>query len=103
MRTDARNEALALHCLELGAGQESELLNVFRTLTKEHPEEPMHLRNFARAYLKVGKPLLAVVQYQKYLVVQPNPIAYRELAQIYLQLNRGKNAEEMIKKAEALE
>jgi tetratricopeptide (TPR) repeat protein len=102
LRMHPGNETLIRRTLELGSGHEDELMNLFRTLTRDHSDEPLHFRNFARVYLKLNKPILAVVQYQKFLVVRPTPDGYRELASAYTLLNREKNAAEALKKAEEL-
>ncbi|MBT9589129.1 hypothetical protein IV102_37725, partial [bacterium] len=102
LRTHPGNEPLIKKTLELGQGNEAELMNLFRTLTRDHLDEPLHFRNFARVYLMLNKPILAVVQYQKFLVVRPTADGYRELAHAYTLLNREKNASEALKKAEEL-
>jgi len=102
LRLHPGNESLVQRTLKLGDGQDDELLSVFRTLTRDHLDEPLHFRNFARVYLKLNKPMLAVVQYQKYLVVRPTADGYKELAHAYTLLGREKNAAEALKKAEDL-
>ncbi|ODT14161.1 MAG: hypothetical protein ABS35_35630 [Kaistia sp. SCN 65-12] len=102
MRAHASNEGLVARTLQLGEGRDEELLNVFRVLIRDHSDEPLHFRNFARCYLKQNKPILAVVQYQKYLVARPTAAGYRELAEAYTLLKREKNAAEALKKAEEL-
>jgi predicted Zn-dependent protease len=87
---------------ELTHGQESEYLNVFRDLTKTDMDVPGHVRNFARAYLRLGRPLLAVVQFQKYLNASPSSAGYRELAEVYQKLNRERNVTEANTKANEL-
>jgi hypothetical protein len=87
---------------DLTQGQESEYLNIFRDLTKTEMDEPRHVRNFARAYLRLGRPLLAVVQFQKYLNSSPSSVGYRELAAVYLKLNRERNVNEATQKADDL-
>lgn len=88
---------------DLANQQESEFLNIFRDLTKTETAEPRHVRNFARAYLRLGRPLLAVVQFQKFLNASPSPKGYRELADVYQKLNRERNATEALAKAEEME
>ena len=102
LRTHPANEGLINRTLALGEGRDEELLNVFRVLTRDHVEEPLHFRNFARAYLRQNKPILAVVQYQKFLVAKPTADGYRELAEAYTLLKRDKNAADALRKAEEL-
>jgi hypothetical protein len=102
LRAHPGNEGLINRTLALGEGRDEELLNVFRVLTRDHVEEPLHFRNFARAYLKQNKPILAVVQYQKFLVARPTSDGYRELAEAYTLLKRDKNAADALRKAEEL-
>ncbi|MFN8607977.1 MAG: hypothetical protein U0931_10620 [Vulcanimicrobiota bacterium] len=102
LRAHPGNEGLINRTLALGEGRDEELLNVFRVLTRDHVDEPLHFRNFARAYLKQNKPILAVVQYQKFLVARPSADGYRELAEAYTLLKRDKNAADALRKAEEL-
>ena len=102
LRVHPGNEGLINRTLALGEGRDDELLNVFRVLIRDHMDEPLHFRNFARAYLKQNKPILAVVQYQKFLVARPTPAGYRELAEAYTLLKRDKNAADALRKAEEL-
>ncbi|MBX3172065.1 MAG: tetratricopeptide repeat protein [Candidatus Eremiobacteraeota bacterium] len=102
MRHHPGNEGLILRTLALGEGRDEELLNVFRVLIRDHADEPLHFRNFARCYLKQNKPILAVVQYQKFLVARPTAEGYRELAEAYTLLKRDKNAADALRKAEEL-
>jgi tetratricopeptide (TPR) repeat protein len=102
LRQHPANEKLIRRTLELGEGRDEELLNVFRVLIRDHSDEPLHFRNFARCYLKQNKPILAVVQFQKYLVARPTAAGYRELAEAYTLLKRDKNAAEALRKAEEL-
>jgi len=102
LRVHPANEGLISRTLVLGEGKDDELLNVFRVLIRDHLDEPLHFRNFARAYLKQNKPILAVVQYQKFLVARPTPAGYRELAEAYTLLKRDKNAADALRKAEEL-
>ena len=53
--------------------------------------------------LALGRPLLAVVQFQKFLNASPSPKGYRELAEVYQKLSRERNATEALAKAENLE
>ena len=102
MRRYPSNEGLIRRALALGEGRDEELLNVFRVLIRDHADEPLHFRNFARCYLKQNKPILAVVQYQKFLVARPTAAGYRELAEAYTLLKRDKNAADALRKAEEL-
>ena len=102
LRLHPGNEGLIQQTLALGEGRDEELLNVFRVLIRDHADEPLHFRNFARCYLKQNKPILAVVQYQKFLVARPTAAGYRELAEAYTLLKRDKNAADALRKAEEL-
>jgi len=103
LKASPDDDVVLARVFELGVGQEEVILNYFRALSRDQPDEPLHCRNFARAYVRLNKPILAVVQYQKYLVARPNPAGYRELAETYAMLKRDKNVAEALKKAEELE
>jgi len=96
------DEALLQQAFEAGKGRDEELLAYFRALTRDNASESLHIRNFARLYLHLGKPILAVVQYQKFLVTSPSEEGYLELANIYTGLKRERNAAEAMRKAEEL-
>jgi tetratricopeptide (TPR) repeat protein len=97
------HEQLVAWTFEFGEGQDDNLLAGLRNLVRDDPNQPLHVRNFARCYMKLNKPILAVVQYQKYLVAAPSASGFRELAQAYRSLGREKNAEDAEQKAQALQ
>ena len=103
LRRDPDHAEVMEWAWELSQGQEGEFLNVYRDLTKSDADEPRHVRNFARTYLRLGRPLLAVVQYQKYLHARPSSEGYHELADVYRKLNRERNADEAVQKADELQ
>jgi tetratricopeptide (TPR) repeat protein len=88
---------------KLANENESDFLALFRELSRPSNADPRHSRNFALAYLHRQRPLLAVVQLQKYLQKLPNPAGYRLLADVYQRMNRQSNVDDCIRRAEALE
>lgn len=86
----------------LSNSNEADFLALFRELARSLTADPRHCRNFAQAYLKLQRPLLAVVQYQKYLQKCPTFEGYQELAEVYRKMNRQSNADECLRKAAEL-
>jgi tetratricopeptide (TPR) repeat protein len=88
---------------QLSKENESDFLALFRELSRPSNADPRHSRNFALAYLHQNRPLLAVVQLQKYLQKSPSASGYRLLADVYQRMNRQSNVEDCLRRAEALE
>lgn len=88
---------------QLSKENESDFLALFRELSRPSNADPRHSRNFALAYLHQNRPLLAVVQLQKYLQKSPSASGYRLLADVYQRMNRQSNVDDCIRRAEALE
>ena len=103
LRTRPENERLLEAVLRDGRQHEEVLLNFFRSVTRTPDVNPLHFRNFARFYTLMEKPMLAVVQYHKFLGARPTPSGYRELARAYSAMGREKHAIDAERKAGELE
>ncbi|MFN8610783.1 MAG: tetratricopeptide repeat protein [Vulcanimicrobiota bacterium] len=78
------------------------LLKVFRELSLEAPDEPYHVLNLARAYAHTGSDSLAVLQYRKYVKMEPTSEGYRELGETYERMGKSELASQAIRRAEQL-
>lgn len=78
------------------------LLKVFRELSLEAPDEPYHVLNLARAYAHTGSDSLAVLQYRKYVKMEPTSEGYRELGSTYERMGKGELASQALRRAEQL-
>ncbi|MBS2034052.1 tetratricopeptide repeat protein [bacterium] len=78
------------------------LLKVFRELSLEAPDEPYHVLNLARAYAHTGSDSLAVLQYRKYVKMEPTSEGYRELGQTYERMGKSELASQAMRRAEQL-
>lgn len=78
------------------------LLKVFREFTVEDPDEPYHVLNLARAYAHTGSDSLAVLQYRKYVKMEPTSEGYRELGQIYERMGKAELASQALRRSEQL-
>ncbi|MBI3927046.1 MAG: VWA domain-containing protein [Armatimonadetes bacterium] len=102
MTASPQDPAIREEVWELLGNDESQLIRFYRNLTKEHPDEPYHLLNMARAYIEVGKQALAVVHIQKYLKICATAESYLELARAYEDLGKAELAAVARQKAESL-
>ncbi|MCW5872679.1 MAG: hypothetical protein KIS61_35850, partial [Candidatus Eremiobacteraeota bacterium] len=78
------------------------LLKVFRELSLEAPDEPYHVLNLARAYAHTGSDSLAVLQYRKYVKIEPTSEGYRELGATYERMGKGELASQAVRRAQQL-
>lgn len=75
------------------------LVDFYRDLQKSYPNEPSFLLQLARAYCNASKDTLAVVQFRKLVQIAPQAGYYVELAQTYVRLNKGGDAQKAIQSA----
>jgi len=75
------------------------LVDFYRDLQKSYPNEPSFLLQLARAYCNASKDTLAVVQFRKLVQIAPQADYYVELAQTYVRLNKGGDAQKAIQSA----
>ncbi|MCW5872898.1 MAG: hypothetical protein KIS61_36960, partial [Candidatus Eremiobacteraeota bacterium] len=75
------------------------LVDFYRDLQKSYPNEPSFLLQLARAYCNASKDTLAVVQFRKLVQIAPQASYYVELAQTYVRLNKGGDAQKAIQSA----
>ncbi len=78
------------------------LLKVFRELSLEGPDEPYHVLNLARAYAHTGSDSLAVLQYRKYVKIEPTSEGYRELGATYERMGKGELASQALRRSQQL-
>lgn len=78
------------------------LLKVFRELSLESPDEPYHVLNLARAYAHTGSDSLAVLQYRKYVKMEPTSEGYRELGETYERMGKGELASQALRRSQQL-
>jgi tetratricopeptide (TPR) repeat protein len=80
-------------------------IDVLKDLAKARPNEPLAYLNLAYFYLKqLKKPELAVKYAEQAVQVDPkNFIGYQTLFEVYVALNRKKDAESILTKAQKLE
>ena len=78
------------------------LLKLFRDLAQEDPDEPYHVLNLARAYTHTGSDSLGVLQYRKYVKMEPTSEGYRELGELYDRLGKAELAQQALRRAELL-
>lgn len=78
------------------------LLKVFRDLSQEDADEPYHVLNLARAYAHTGSDSLAVLQYRKYIKLEPTSEGYRELGEVYERMGKSELASQAHRRAEQL-
>ena len=75
------------------------LVDFYRDLQKSYPNEPSFLLQLARAYCNASKDTLAVVQFRKLVQIAPQASYYVELAQTYVRLNKGNDAQKAMQSA----
>ena len=78
------------------------MIKFFRDLVSKNKDEPLHIRNLARAYVATEQATLAVIQFQKYLKKAPSAEGYEELAQTYESIGKDDLARLMRKKGSKL-
>lgn len=78
------------------------LLKIFRELSLESPDEPYHVLNLARAYAHTGSDSLAVLQYRKYVKIEPTSEGYRELGETYERMGKGELANQALRRSQQL-
>lgn len=79
--------------------QNLELIEFYRDLLKDKPDDPDLTIRLSRAYAQGGKDSLAVLQLQKILKKEANPKAFAELARTYARMNKIRMALEAINSA----
>jgi tetratricopeptide (TPR) repeat protein len=78
-----------IYGLLLGPDQGRGLVEFYRDIQKNHPEDWRHLVNLGRAYSRTGKDSLAVVQLQKLLRSDSSLLeVWMDLAHCYLRLEK---------------
>jgi tetratricopeptide (TPR) repeat protein len=96
------NDKIRVAILRGFADDVPSLLKVFRELSLEAPDEPYHVLNLARAYAHTGSDSLAVLQYRKYVKMEPTSEGYRELGNTYERMGKGELASQALRRAEQL-
>ena len=78
------------------------LVKIYRDLAQEDPDEPFHVLNLARAYTHTGQDSLAVLQFRKYVKLEPTSEGYRELGEVYERMGKAELASQALRRAEQL-
>ncbi|MBS2038786.1 hypothetical protein JST97_27645, partial [bacterium] len=102
MSQDPSNDTYhnALYRLHSGSSMSGRrLVDFYRDLQKSYPNEPSFLLQLARAYCNASKDTLAVVQFRKLVQISPQASYYVELAQTYVRLGKGGDAQKAISSA----